>query len=82
MSYKLAFAADAQAEWRKSEAFVQEAILDELDRVADTPLGPASEFVHDFTFDHESKRHAVFLYLVLNHETKTITVLGVGHVSD
>jgi hypothetical protein len=79
MSYALAFALDAQIDWRKLDVPMQEVVLDELDRLAAAgPSASAAPFVHDFVHLARGMKHTVFLYLFVSHHSQTVNVLSVG----
>ena len=84
MTYRHAFAGDAARDWQKLTIGLQEAVLDELDRLCESPSFPPAEtqVIHDFIVDTPQARHVVFLYLVINHASGQVTVLSVGHFSD
>lgn len=80
MSYALAFALDAQIDWRKLDVPIQEIILDELDRLAAAapPTIIGVPFVHDFVHYAAGMKHSVFLYLYVSSQSQTVHVLSVG----
>jgi hypothetical protein len=84
VSYRIVFAADARSDWGRMSVDVQEAVLDELDRLADTPSFPASavEVTYRLTYEAVATRYGLSLSLGISHLTNTITVLGVDYSSD
>ena len=84
MSYRHVFAGDAQRDWQKLEIGLQEAVLDELDRLSEVPPTSAdpAQLVHDFVVDAPGTRYVLFLYLGISHANRMITVLSVGHFAD
>ena len=80
MSYKVAFAPDAVADWQLLPLSVQEAVLDELERVAASASFPPSivEFTCEITHHDAGAERHLSLYLSVSHATNTISLLGVG----
>ena len=61
MSYALDFAPEARVAWRGLVVAIQEAVLDELDRLADHPLDvPRGVAVRDIVLDVSNTRRCVF----------------------
>lgn len=80
MSYALDFAPEAREAWRTLEVSLQEAVLDELDRLADRPLElPRGASVRDVIRDIGGSRHYVFLQVHPDHARQTLHVYVVGH---
>jgi hypothetical protein len=81
MSYRIDFALDAQTEWRKLPVAVQEAVLDEMDRLSGADALPTTIYRghHDFVFEVAGTRHYVFLSMSLNTVTRSLSVLSVGY---
>ena len=79
MSYALEFAPDAQAAWRGLDLALQEAVLDELDRLAERPLSlPRGASVRDIVRDLPGARHYVFAQVFPNHARQTLHVYSIG----
>lgn len=80
MSFTPGFAPDARSQWLSLDPVHQELALDELDRLC---ASPPVEIDHVATAVYEEKGmlHHVFLHVLLNHERRTITVVGVGHAA-
>ena len=80
MSYALDFAAEAREAWRALDIPLQEAVLDELDPLADRPLElPRGASVRDLVLDIGGSRHYVFLQVHPDHARQTLHVYVVGH---
>ena len=82
MSYALAVAADARADLRTIETWLQEELWDELDLIAADPLllTPASagnSSVYSFNRVADGVTHYVVIAVVRNDATKTLTILGI-----
>jgi hypothetical protein len=77
MSYALDFAPEAQRAWRDLDVQLQEVVLDELDRLAQTPRPSSSDFVHDLTVETASAKH--YLFFRLTASGTNLTVLNIGH---
>jgi hypothetical protein len=81
VSYALKFTERALAGMQRLDPWLQEEILDELDRLAAEPPAPQRRLggaaVHDFTRDRGQNRHYVFITLLPN---KTTQVLGVSEI--
>jgi hypothetical protein len=79
MSYALEFAPDARSAWRGLDVAVQEAVLDELDRLADRPLSlPRGASVHDLVRQSGDTRTYVFIQAAANHAKQTLNVYSIG----
>jgi hypothetical protein len=82
VSYALAVAADARADLRRIEPWLQEEVWDELELIAAdtsvlTPTSSGDSEIHSFNRVSGGMTHYVVIALVRNDATKTITVLGV-----
>ena len=79
MSYALEFAPEARAAWRGLDVALQEAVLDELDQLADRPLSlPRGASVRDIVRDSAGTRHYVFVQVFPNHLRQTLHVYSIG----
>ena len=82
MSYALDVAPDAHTAWRGLDVDVQEAVLDELDRIAATPFSlPRGPAVRDLVVSVGPVRHYVFIQVSVNHARAVVSVYRIGHVS-
>jgi hypothetical protein len=81
MSYALEFTPDARASWRSLDVVVQEAALDELERIAGGTALPRRRWVHDVAFSIGGVRHYLFFELRAWVTTNTLKVYRVGHYS-
>lgn len=85
-SWALAFNEQSRAALFSLEAWLQEEILDELDRLALNPGqlrrgGASPSCIADLARDHERQRHYVFLSIETNATTDTLEVVSIGHYS-
>ena len=85
-NWALAFNEPARAALLRLDPWLQEEILDELDRLAENAgqlhRGGASPVcIADLTRDHERQRHYAFLSIELNASTRTLEVVDIGHHS-
>lgn len=85
MSYRLEYSPSAQQRLLDLDIWLQETILDEIDRIADDPSSLLSSahsrvFVHDFESVRGGLRHIVFLTLRRNDATETLVVEAIGYV--
>jgi hypothetical protein len=83
-NWVLAFNEQARAALLRLEPWLQEEVLDELDRLAHNPghlrrAGASPASVADFTRDHEGRRHYVFLSIELDPAAKTLGLIDIGH---
>lgn len=83
-SWALAFNERARAALLRLDAWLQEEILDELDRLAQNPgqlrrAGSSPICIADLTRDRQSQRHYVFLSIETNAGTRTLEVVDIGH---
>ncbi len=83
MSFKLNFALDAQADWRQLEFDLQEALLDELERLADDPdlRSKINEDQYEFEIVIDQLLHCFYLTILLNAANQSLSILSVGHFS-
>jgi hypothetical protein len=81
MAYALEFTADAGASWRSLDVVVQEAALDELERIAGGAALPRRRWVHDVVVTIGGVRHYLFFELRAWATTNTLKVYRVGHFS-
>ena len=80
MSYALDFAPEARAAWLTLDVTLQEAVLDEIDRLADSPFSlPRGASVRDVVRDTAGTRHYVFIQLATDHAGQTVHVYSIGH---
>jgi hypothetical protein len=85
-SWALAFNEQARAALLRLDAWLQEEILDELDRLAQSPGqlrrgGSSPVCIADLARDHDNRRHYVFLSIEANASSRTLEVVDVGHHS-
>jgi mRNA-degrading endonuclease RelE of RelBE toxin-antitoxin system len=80
MSLTPAFAADAKSQWRALAAEHQEIVLDLLDELAVNPP-PDGESVASDVLEEHGLRHHIFVHVLVERDTNTLTILGVGHAS-
>lgn len=83
-NWVLAFNERARAALLGFEPWLQEEILDELDRLALNPgqlrrAGSSPCSIADLTRDHAAHRHYVFLSIETNPSTRTLQVIDIGH---
>jgi hypothetical protein len=79
MTYALDVVARARGHFRVLGIEAQEAVLDELDRIAARPHSiPAVRHVHDLVIQSGSSRQYVFLELEVIHPKHLVRVLGMG----
>ena len=82
MSYALEIAPDASSQWQELPVDLQEFVLDELDRVAESLTdAPAAPFVHDAVYRSPQTMEYVFMRLIANPRTRLLTVLGIARYS-
>ncbi|HXE52918.1 MAG TPA: hypothetical protein VN541_07890 [Tepidisphaeraceae bacterium] len=79
MSYTLGFAPDAQSQWQSLPVPLQEAALDEADRLAIDPPRQG-EHVAEVVIDEGAVRHYTFVHVLIDHARRKLTVVGVGYV--
>ncbi len=84
MSYGVRVAADARADIKSLEIWLQEELWDELEKLLADPslLPPDSadgDVTYGFTRDTAGSRHTVFLTISRNDQTHILTLLGVGY---
>ena len=82
MSLAWHISGDVSADLRLLETPFQEAVFDELERLASNPsrlAAPTEDWgsVHPFTFVHGGKLYALTLHLSHNQQQQVITLLGV-----
>jgi hypothetical protein len=82
----LAFNEQARAALLRPDPWLQEEILDELDRLALNPgqlrRGGASPVcIADLTRDHDNLRHYVFLSIETNASIRILEIIDIGHYS-
>ena len=85
-NWALAFNEQSRAALRSLDPWLQEEILDELDRLSVNPgqlrRGGASPVcIADLTRDQELRRHYVFLSIEINASNLTLEVVDIGHYS-
>lgn len=85
-SWALAFNEQARAALLRLDAWLQEEILEELDRLALKPEelrrgGASPACIADLTRDHANQRHYVFLSIGTNFSIRTLEVIDIGHYS-
>lgn len=85
-SWVLAFNEQARAALRRIDPWLQEEILDELDRLAQNPgqlrRGGASPVsIADLTRDRDNQRHYIFLSIETDVSTRTLQIIDIGHFS-
>ena len=86
MSWGLRLAGDAIADLRDLEIWLQEEVLDELDRLIDDPAMLSQRrttptVVFDFTRDRAGDRHYVFVRLNVDEARHQVRVLGISSFS-
>ena len=85
MSYALRIAGDAIVDLRQLDASLQEDVLDELDKIADSPTrlrtDSLGEAVHDFDCRPQESAYIVFLRLHVDHLARVLTVLSIYALS-
>lgn len=84
MSYGIAFAGDSLVDLKSLELWLQEEVLDELERlIADPSSLPSAsadaEIVYAFSRDINRTWHYVAVTLGRNDVSQTLTVLGLSH---
>ena len=85
MSYGLELAADARAAFASLEIWLQEQVLDELERLLENPsrlmVRPGeSVAVHDFVCIRGDRKYYIFLTIRPDYAVTQLTVLSLGHV--
>ena len=85
-SWAFAFNEQSRATLLSLDAWLQEEVLDELDRLALNPgelrrSGASPSCIADLTRDHERQRYYVFLSIETNASTQTLEVVSIGHYS-
>ena len=81
MSFVPVFAPDARSQWRELPIVLQELVLDDMERLAESPPPPpAFEVFHDVFQEIGQISHYVFLRSIIDHSRRTVTVIGVAHV--
>lgn len=85
MSYSLEIVAKAKESIAKLELWLQEDLLDELDRVAADPhmlrrRGLRPGYVHDFTRVRSGTTHYIFLVMEMDATSNVLSLRQVGHV--
>ena len=81
MSWALRIVGDAVADLRALDIWLQEQVLDELDRLClepPTPRSPTREIIADFERTSLGVRHVVFMRLRRDEAKSTVTVLGIA----
>lgn len=82
MSWGLSITADARADLKSMDVWLQEEVLDELDQLASDPPRPrpgaGSEIIHDFDRTSGNLRHIVFLRCLRNEAAMTLVVLRIA----
>ena len=79
MSYALDVAPDARMAWLRLDVTLQEAVLDELDQLADHPFSlPRGSSVRDIVREFADMRHYVFVQVFPNHARQTLHVYSIG----
>lgn len=86
MSYTLDLAGDAAADLRDLEPWLQEEVLDEIDRLAADPSVlrprlPGGTVIHDVTRDHAGSRHYLFITVHRDDARRRVGVHSVAHYS-
>ena len=79
MSAALAFTADARLDFADLEIDLQEAVLDELDRLAELPFPAAATFVADVVQQSRDARHYIFIRLAADPGRGALVILGLHH---
>jgi hypothetical protein len=85
VSWGLSIARDAIADLGVLEPWLQEEVLDELERLCVSPPRPrpgsrGAEIVHDFERTSAGVRHVVFIRLRADESTSTLSVLSIVDV--
>jgi hypothetical protein len=85
VSYALAFAPEARVAWAQLDVWLQELVLDELDRLAFEPpqltrLTRLPGFVREVVQERGESKHYVFLVLDRNDVTRELTVQQMGYI--
>jgi hypothetical protein len=78
MSFVPDFAPDARSQWQSLDIFLQELVLDEIERLAELPPSGV-EHVSDLTHDVGPSRHYLFVHVNVDHRRRAISVVGVGY---
>lgn len=85
MSYALDVSPDTLADLRTLDLPLQEAFLDELDRLADDPARvppPIDGFrsIHTFPVAHDGEEHLLIASVHVDHAGRMLSSLGVHHL--
>ena len=85
MSYGYHITGDALADLREFDGWLQEEVLDELERLAQDPkrlrAGKDGEAIHDFDRRLQDVRHVIFVSVRLNDAAQVLTVIGIASCS-
>ena len=82
MSYGLQIAGDADVEMRRLDPWLQEEVLDELERlIADPSLLHQGENILSVTRTQRGQRFHVTLYLAVSEQSQTVSLLGVSQLA-
>ena len=84
MSYVPDMALDTRSSFQALDIPLQEALLDEIDRLTDDPsLVPPplqdGRSIHAFPAEHEGEEHMIVLSLIVDHRKRTLAVIGIRH---
>ena len=86
MSWALRIAGDAIADLRSLDFWLQEEVLDEIDRLCHDPPRPrpssrTGEIIRDFERTSGGVRQVVFLRLTRDEAKETLMVLGIAAIA-
>lgn len=78
MNFVPGFAPDARSQWLELPPVLQELVLDEMERLADSP--PHDEFFRtDFVHTDKDGGHYVFLQGIIDRTRNRLTITGVNY---
>ena len=85
MSYAPVFVPEARAAWAQLDVWLQELVLDEVERVAADPhrmrqLSNLPGFTREVVEQQAGTTHYVFLVVDVDHVARQLIIQQVGHV--
>ncbi|HET6249040.1 MAG TPA: hypothetical protein VFE47_15185 [Tepidisphaeraceae bacterium] len=80
MSLTPGFAADAKSQWLELAVAHQEIVLDIIDRLATNPPSNG-EHVADDVHDEQGISHYIFVHVLIERQSNSLTIIGVGHTT-
>ena len=78
MTFTPVFAPDAHSQWRALEIEFQEAVLDKLDRLCQSPPD-VSEHISDIVIEQGAARHFLFFHFLSEPFRRFVTLVGIGY---